>query len=227
MWIWLGSILILLLLALFVLICLSPFKFHIEARKLNGDENFRIEFIFLYGLIRKRYDIPKARIGNLKMAINVQDSDRAQDALSSNKKGSQTEEGSKGTGKTSPGLSKTFKELYRSVENFKQLCLALLRQVHITRLEWSTNIALGDAAHTATLSGALWGLKSTLVGFFSCFIQLRKSPSLFIVPVFDKPPFFLTELKMSGQIRIGRLLLKGIVLLVPILKVTVGKKKRR
>ncbi|MNP50215.1 hypothetical protein D3C76_1444640 [compost metagenome] len=92
-------------------------------------------------------------------------------------------------------------------------------------LEWSTNVGLDDAVHTATLTGALWGVKATLVGWLTGYIRLTKRPKLFVVPEFGGKPLFSTEIRCIAEIRCGYAIYAGLVLIVRVLKVKGGVKK--
>ncbi|MMZ63313.1 hypothetical protein D1872_255590 [compost metagenome] len=100
-----------------------------------------------------------------------------------------------------------------------------LKRVTIRSLDWSTHIALSDAAHTATLTGVLWGVKSVLVGFLSYHITLLQRPELVVVPVFGSRPLFTTELRCIAQIRCGYAIYAGLVLIVRVLQVKGGIRK--
>lgn len=221
MWIWLGVILILLLACIaLVLILLSPIKFRLVARKVNWNETVRIEVVTLYGLTRLRYEIPYIIFKNMKDGFKVEQ-----------KHASNLEKGEADSSAQDINKDKVrfwadkFYDLLRATRGLKQWMASTLRYVTFDKLDWSTNVALSNAAHTATLSGVLWGLKTTLIGWLSCYIRLRQRPRLFVVPVFDQPPQFVTEFECSGKIRLGRALYAGFVLIVRVLKVKGGFKK--
>ncbi|GAA0135595.1 hypothetical protein YSY43_24350 [Paenibacillus sp. YSY-4.3] len=221
MWIWLGVILILLLACIaLVLILLSPIKFRLVARKVNWNETVRFEVVTLYGLIRLRYEIPYIIFKNMKDGFKVEQNNT--NNLAKGQVDSSAQDINKGKVRFWAGQ---FYDLLRATRGLKQWMASTLKHISFDKLDWSTNVALPNAAHTATLSGALWGLKTTLIGWLSCYIRLRQMPRLFVVPVFDQPPQFVTEIECSGQIRLGRALYAGFVLIVRVLKVKGGFKK--
>lgn len=221
MWIWLGVILILLLVCIaVVLILLSPINFHLAARKLNHNETVKLEIVTLYGLIRLRYMIPYIIFKNLKDGFRVEQqhvNNLAQDQADNSEKDINKDK--------LRHWADQFYDLLGATRGLKKWMASTLKHISFHKLDWSTNVGLQDAAHTATLTGALWGLKTTLIGWLSCYIRLRQRPRLFVVPVFDKPPQFVTEIEMSGEIRLARALYAGFVLIARVLKVQGGFKK--
>nr|WP_269847281.1 DUF2953 domain-containing protein [Paenibacillus sonchi] len=78
-----------------------------------------------------------------------------------------------------------------------------LAHVQITKLDWSTDFSLGDAAYTATAAGAFWGLKWTLAGWLSRQVRLIKAPRMFVAPVFSDEMSFSTEAVCTGKLSMG------------------------
>ncbi len=72
-------------------------------------------------------------------------------------------------------------------------------------------IGIGDAAHTATITGVLWSVKGGLIALLSHYFRLKEMPALFITPNFQRPDI-QTHLKCMIQFRIGNAMLAGIKL---------------
>lgn len=221
MWIWLGVILILLLVFIaVVIILLSPIKFHLVVRKVNQNETVQLEVTLLYGLARLRYEIPYVIFKNMKDGFKVEQQS------ASNLLQGRTASSEQDINKDKVRFwTDQFYDLLQATKGLKKWMANTLKHISFNRLDWSTNVALSDAAYTATLSGALWGLKTTLIGWLSCYIRLKQRPRLFVVPVFGKPPLFATEMEIIGEIRCSRALYAGFVLMVRILKIKGGIKK--
>ncbi|AZK47135.1 DUF2953 domain-containing protein [Paenibacillus lentus] len=221
MWIWLGVILILLLVIIaVVIILLSPIKFHLVVRKVKQNEAVQLEVTMLYGVIRLRYEIPSIIFKNMKDGFKVEQQS------SSNLLKSRTASSEQDINKDKiRSWVDQFYDLLQATKGLKKWTASTLKHISFHRLDWSTNVALSDAAYTATLSGALWGLKTTLIGGLSCYIDLKQRPRLFVVPVFDKPPLFATEMEINGEIRCVRALHAGFVLIVRVLKIKGGFQK--
>lgn len=222
MWIWLGSILILLLLLLLLLllIFMSKIKITLMAKKVNGDETILIDVVLLFGLLTFHYRIPTIGLKNWQEGLWVE-SDRSDNLFSKHSSAGEQEVNKD----TLNRWKEEFKEILAATADLKVWLHRTLRRISLLNLEWSTNIALSDAAHTATLAGALWPLKTTLVGWLSYHLPLKQQPKLFVVPVFGSPPLFATELHCTAEIRCGYALYAGFILVVRVLKVKGGAKK--
>ncbi|MBQ4898524.1 DUF2953 domain-containing protein [Paenibacillus sp. Marseille-P2973] len=221
MWIWLGSILVLLLLVL-TLILLSKITFHIKLKKENKDETILIDVTLLFGLLTYHYRIPALGLNKLQDGLWVENNS------SDNFFKTHTSAGEQEIDKEKVNLwADQFRDMIRATRGLKKWLNTTLRRVTLVSMEWSTNVALTDAAHTATLTGALWALKTTLIGWLSYHISLRQRPKLFVVPVFGGSPLFSTELNCTAEIRLGNAVYAGMVLVVRVLKVKGGVKKWR
>ncbi|GIP52061.1 MULTISPECIES: DUF2953 domain-containing protein [Paenibacillus] len=221
MWIWLGSILVLLLLVL-TLILLSKITFHIKLKKENKDETIMIDVTLLFGLLTYHYRIPALGLNKLQDGLWVENNS------SDNFFKTHTSAGEQEIDKEKVNLwAEQFRDMIRATRGLKKWLNTTLRRVTLVSMEWSTNVALTDAAHTATLTGALWALKTTLIGWLSYHISLRQRPKLFVVPVFGGSPLFSTELNCTAEIRLGNAVYAGMVLVVRVLKVKGGVKKWR
>lgn len=221
MWIWLGSILVLLLLVL-TLILLSKITFHIKLKKENKDETILIDVTLLFGLLTYHYRIPALGLNKLQDGLWVENNS------SDNFFKTHTSAGEQEIDKEKVNLwAEQFRDMIRATRGLKKWLNTTLRRVTLVSMEWSTNVALTDAAHTATLTGALWALKTTLIGWLSYHISLRQRPKLFVVPVFGGSPLFSTELNCTAEIRLGNAVYAGMVLVVRVLKVKGGVKKWR
>lgn len=223
LWDWLGVILIALLVVLLLLLILvlrSTITIQMKARKSNQDEVIKIEAIMLLGIVHFHYTIPRMSLSNLGQGLQVEN-DHA-DNLFSGHTNSERQHINK---EKIDQWSEQAKQILRSTEGLLPWLKALLKKISFQQFDWSTNIALQDAAVTATLTGVLWAVKSTLVGWLSQYITLKQQPRLFVVPVFDSTPIFTTEFSCIAKIRCGHAIHAGLVLIVRVLKVKGGVRK--
>ncbi|GGH24787.1 DUF2953 domain-containing protein [Paenibacillus segetis] len=219
MWIWLGGILILLLLVI-VLLLMSNISIDLLVRKKNWDETILLNITLVYGLVRFHYEVPSIVFRNVKEGFNVEDnvvSNFFKGQTSSNEQDINEEKIKHWTNK--------YREILKAIFEFKKWFNQTLKRISFHKLDWSTNVALSDAAHTATLTGALWGIKTTLVGGLSHRVSLLQRPKLFVVPVFGCPPLFSTEIHCIAKIRCGYAIYAGLILIVRVLKVKGGVRK--
>ncbi|RTE10505.1 DUF2953 domain-containing protein, partial [Paenibacillus whitsoniae] len=82
-------------------------------------------------------------------------------------------------------------------------------------------VGLGDAPETAITTGAVWGIKSSLIGFGARYVQMTAKPMVNVVPLYNQKQF-ATELHMKGRIRMWWVLKAGIRLVVRAAKVKGG-----
>lgn len=115
--------------------------------------------------------------------------------------------------KSTRGLKKWFKET--------------VSHVKISKLDWSTDFSLGDAADTAIVSGAVWGLKWSIVGFISQWVKLKYNPRVFVKPVFQDEHSFSMEFVCEGKMSVSYAVYASMKLLLRVLRETGGISKWR
>ncbi|MNZ71972.1 hypothetical protein D3C78_903390 [compost metagenome] len=219
MWIWIGSILLLLLIVV-VLLLTSVITVSLRITKKNWDDSVIVDVKMLYGLIIFHYEVPAIVLKNLQEGVWIEKShnDNILKGHTSNEEQVINQE-------KVHEWTNEFREVLAATKGLKKWMRNTLKRMTIRSLDWSTNIALSDAAHTATLTGALWGVKSVIVGFLSYHINLLQRPKIFVVPIFGSRPLFTTEFCCIAQIRSGYAIYAGLVLIVRVLKVKGGIRK--
>jgi hypothetical protein len=99
-----------------------------------------------------------------------------------------------------------------------------LSRVHCVKLVWDSRIGLGDAAETAIVSGWLWGIKNTCLGYVFKYMDLATKPIFSVQPDFNKTKF-TTELDCIVKIRVGYAIFAAIVLIAKLLRIKGGSKR--
>lgn len=94
-----------------------------------------------------------------------------------------------------------------------------LARIQCMHVRWYTEIGTGDASSTAQLSGIIWGLKSTLLGFASHRVRFKTMPILDVTPHFNTS-VFRTELTFDVSARLS-------VMLAALLKLLWQKRRER
>lgn len=219
MWIWLGSSLFLLCLII-VLLLLSHIKLQFFAKKSNKNDMVTIDVTLLFGLISLHYKIPEIELKNLQEGLIFRGEN------SNNLNEGQTANHEQAINKHKiEQWADDFRTMLEATLGLRGWMKATLKHIKVTQLDWSTNIALSNAAHTATLTGFAWALKSTLIGFLSYRISLQQRPKLFVVPKFGSPPLFVSQLKCKARIRLGYALYASFVLIFRVLRENKGLRK--
>lgn len=214
MTLWLAVPLALLFLAI-VLLLSSSIVFHLRLSKRGKDDQVELDISLLFGLVKLHYELPSIVFDGIKRGVRVK-----------------LEESG-----VTPGMEKKQKDAEKQIDKevvenwldkFKKALMATkgmklwvkdtMSHVNITKLDWSTDFSLGDAAGTATAAGALWGLKWSIIGWASQWVKLKKKPRLFVVPVFEDHLGFATEMVCSGRIAVTHALYSGLRLVVRAVK---------
>jgi cell division protein FtsI/penicillin-binding protein 2 len=96
-----------------------------------------------------------------------------------------------------------------------------LSRIECTRLNWITRVGMGDATHTAIATGAVWGLKTSSLGFIMHLVQVKSKPLIQVVPQYTHVQFS-TDFNGAAGIRIIDILWSGIELVWRVMKIKGG-----
>lgn len=218
MWKWIGiAIIAIILLVLAVL--LSRIRLKLDIAKHDNDDRAHLEIRFLYGLIKVNYDIPAIMILNLEKGLFYRlDRDK-----NIHKTDASVDRGNIDTEKIKQFIHDV-RVLLKRTKALNHWIRHTLAHVTISKMEWSTNIGLADAAYTATSTGILWGLKATLVGYASSFVRMNCTPKLFVVPYWVDRLRFTTILTCEANVSLGYSIFSILVLAYRIWRVPGGLK---
>ena len=220
MWIWLGGILLLLLLSVWFILW-SKITFNLTIRKENHDDFIQLKVRLIYGLVMLKYEIPVIIFKNLKDGFEFQNDRSDNLPLHGHEKANKQNINKE----VVDHWTEVARSLLFSTKGLKKWLSSTLRHLTVHRLDWDTHISLSEADHTATLTGALWALKSVIVGWITYQISLKQPPRLSVVPIFGRPPSFYTEVRCIAEMRFGYAMYAGLVLIVRVLKVKGGVRK--
>ncbi|QUL52929.1 DUF2953 domain-containing protein [Paenibacillus tritici] len=219
MTLWLGIPLILLLLVilLLLLVLASSIHFHFRLCRLGKDDRIEFDIKAVFGLVKFHYEVPTLVFESLEQGIKVkvEKSGIAPVKLDSDKESQVDKE-------SVTEWLKNIRTALQATRGLKKWLKDTLSHVKITKLDWSTDFSLGDAAATATAVGALWGLKWTMIGWVSPFVRLLHNPRMFVAPVFRDEPSFATEAVCTGKLSAGYAMYAGLLLLRRVSKVEGG-----
>lgn len=217
MTLWLAIPLAVLLLAI-VLTLSSSIVFHFKLCKRDKNDRVVLDIAFLYGLFKLHYVLPSVVFEGITRGVKVK---LEESGIAPVMKKERDNEKHIDKEVVDTWLD-TFKKALAATKGLKKWFKDTLSHVRITKLDWSTDFSLGDAAGTATAAGALWGLKWSIIGWGSQWVRLKKKPRLFVVPVFEDDLSFATEMVCSGSFRMLHALSAGIRLAVRASKVKHG-----
>lgn len=214
LWLLIG---VLLLLAVAVLLLSSRIFFHLSLNRRGHDDQIVLDITALFGLVKFHYTLPALVFEGFKRGLHVKLEETGVAPVISAK----DEETNIDKEDVSEWIEYGKKAL-KATYGLRRWTAETMSHVQITKLDWSTNFSLGDAAGTATAAGALWGLKWTIIGWTSQWVKLMRKPRLFVVPVFEDTVEFSTEVDCKGRISAGYVLYAVLRLLVRALQADEG-----
>lgn len=208
LWITIPLALLLLVILLFLLVLTSSIHFHFRLCRLGKDDRIEFDIKAVFGLVKFHYELPKLVYESIEQGIKVklEKSGIAPVKLDNDKEGQIDKE-------SVTEWLRSIRSAMKATRGLRAWLIDTLSHVRITKLDWSTDFSLGDAADTATAAGALWGMKWTLVGWMSRFVRLKHSPRLFVAPVFRDEMSFATEAVCTGKLSAGFAFYAGLLLL--------------
>ncbi|NEU28277.1 DUF2953 domain-containing protein [Paenibacillus polymyxa] len=216
MWKWIGiAVIIVILIVLAIL--LSHIRLKLEIAKHDNDDRAHLEIRFLYGLIKMNYDIPALLITGLKKGILY----RLDRHKNIHKTDASVDSGNIDTEKIKRFIH-DIQVLLKGTKSLRRWMRHTLAHVTVSKMEWSTNISLADAAYTATSTGILWGLKTSLIGYTSSIVRMDCTPKVFVVPYWVDRLRFTTILNCEAQISLGYLIFSMLILAYRIWRVPGG-----
>lgn len=214
MWWWvIGVIIIIWIVILFSYVQLTTYLM----RK-GKDDLLQLDVKAIFGLVRFKIEVPVIIFKGLNEGL-----DYKAEAVLTNLK---NPVGNYNEALDQPKIKGHFqkaRELYNHVDNFPSWMNNILSHLQCVKLRWYTNLGIGDCASTAMLSGSLWGVKSSLIGFASTKISLQTMPELAVNPQYNQS-IFATEMQSVLKMRLFYLLWGSLNLFYRIFKVKGGLK---
>lgn len=216
MTLWLVIPLGLLVLAM-VLVLSSSIDFRIRCYKHGKNDLLELDVTTLFGLIKLHYELPRLVFKGLEQGVigkfketgtATKGVDTVKEEQFDKERIEHWRDNIQLAVKSTRGLKKWFKET--------------VSHVKISKLDWSTDFSLGDAADTAIASGAVWGLKWSIVGFISQWVKLKHNPRVFVKPVFQDEHSFSMEFVCEGKMSVSYAVYASLQLLLRVLRETGG-----
>ncbi|WP_335582593.1 DUF2953 domain-containing protein [Neobacillus drentensis] len=195
------------LLLLFMLILFTKLTILINYYHHNDNDDLKIKLKIWFGLIKYTINVPLIKVDDNSPSLVVK---------SKTKMGDSSEQSTKEEAKqiTTEDVDTYFtnaKKLLNHVIGLHRIVRMFFRKVTMKGLEWDTMIGLGDAAHTGTITGAIWAFKGSIIGLISHYIKLKEMPKITVTPHFQAA-VIQTKLTCIIQFRIGYAILAGLKL---------------
>jgi hypothetical protein len=189
---------------LFILIIFTKLTIQIDYFHHNDNDDLKLEFRIWFGLIKYKKHIPLIKIDENSPSIVVK--------TNSSKQQPKETSPAKNVKQIKPSdivtNIKNVREILTHVINLKVVVKKFLKKVSVKKVEWHTIVGVGDAAITGIVSGGLWAIKGSLIGFLSHSLKLREMPHLTVTPHFQQA-IIQTRITCIFQFRIGNAILAG------------------
>lgn len=202
-WIWAGGFFLLLV----VIVLSSPVVVNGFVRRIGNNDDAELSVKALFGLIQYRFKVPFMSMNGMALKVNEQVSASGAGLDTWKEFNDQIDKD-----KVVSALEK-YKQLLRLTRDLKGWARDTLSKVNLMEWRWSTSIGTGDAMWTAMATGAVWSVKTGIIGVLSQMVQLKNGPIMEVKPNFNQPAF-TTEWSCIAQIRFGYAILAGLQLLV-------------
>ncbi|KRF12153.1 DUF2953 domain-containing protein [Paenibacillus sp. Soil787] len=212
---WLGIVILFIIFAIVVFL-FSFIRGEFNFTRVKDNDTLSVEMRALFGLIRYRYVIPIIQFKSLTKGIMI-------------KSETVTKSSSELKDETKDHITKDkIINIYKEAKvalvhtlNFNDWMKQTLAKVECTDLKWITHIGVGDAPETAITSGAIWGIKSSLLGFSIRYVNLKAQPHIDVIPQYNEK-HFSTDFRFAGRIRVWFIVVAAIRLISRAAKVKGG-----
>ena len=193
---------------LIFIVCFSFIYLQVHIAKQPGMNAAFLEVKALFGVLRYRSEIPLKRLPSGKS-----------ETKSSKEKSGKAKIHKKMIGKYAKRTNGLL--VFKTIVSWLKRTLS---RVHCVKLTWDSHIGLGDAADTAFVTGLMWGMKSTCLGYLFNFMDMATKPIFSVHPEFNQTKF-TTEIDCIVKIRVGYAIFAAIVLIAKLLRIKGGSKR--
>ncbi|MGM0874910.1 MAG: DUF2953 domain-containing protein [Bacillota bacterium] len=199
-------VILLLLFLLLLLIIFTKLTVTLDLNHVGDNDRFKIKFRAWFGLLRYTIDIPLVKVDDDGPNLIVKQEQKAGSEKADNK-GNEKEE--KVTPEDLLNSLNDIKEIAQHIVGLKKIIRRFLKKIRIKKLDWHSQLGIGDAAHTGILTGAAWTIKGSVIGLMSQYMKLETRPVVTITPEFNQ---FCsrTKLQCIFHFRIGQAMFAGI-----------------
>lgn len=158
----------------------SHIRIEMIFKREQGNDRGEVMIRALGGLLRFRVKIPKVDWKGPDEGVEVKSELDSATTAMNKKKGFQIDE------RKIRKARKLYQESLERIIDLKEIMRKFLSKVTCEQLVWGTTVGTGEASETGVLTGVVWGVKTTLLGFFSGYIQWKQPPQLNVHPVFNR-----------------------------------------
>ncbi len=161
-----------------IILILFPFtsvRIHLIYRRKAERDHLEFRFRLFFGWIRFRVRVPSLQLRGAEMTVRSKEKGNVPGSGTRHQKSRITWRGIR-------KMRHKFAQLQQRIVQLNEVLLEtgrrFMSRVVCERLEWETFIGTGDAASTGIVTGIVWGVKYTLIGFAGSHIRWEKAPRL-------------------------------------------------
>lgn len=193
------------LILFFILILVMKVVVTIDLVHVGDNDHFKIKLRTLFGILKYTINIPIVKVDDDGPNVIYKKEEEAGEETNRNT--------DKKVDKITPDdiihNLKNIKELVEHVVGFHTIFRKFLKNIKIVSFKWHSQIGIGDAAHTAFITGLAWSLKGNIVGLVCSYMQMKTNPEIMICPAFNLV-CSKTKLTCIFHFRIGNAMFAGI-----------------
>ncbi|MDQ0231047.1 DUF2953 domain-containing protein [Metabacillus malikii] len=197
---------ILALILLLIILLFTKVTITIQLRHVGDDDRFKIKARAWFGILRYTIDIPFVKVDENGPNLIIKQKQK----VGKEKKNHKVKESKE---KVTPEESFHFfhdvKAIMEHIVGIHKIIRRFLKKVKVKKLEWHSQIGIGDAAHTGVLTGAVWSIKGGVIALIRQYMKVTITPVVSITPEFNQI-CSRTKLECMIQFRIGQAMLAGI-----------------
>ncbi|MGO4270780.1 DUF2953 domain-containing protein [Paenibacillus sp. TAF58] len=212
---WLGIVVLIIIFVAFVFL-FSFIRGEFNFTRVKDNDTLSVEMRALFGLIRYRFVIPIIQFKGFTQGILIKSEivSKSSSKLMDESKDHITKE------RILNAYHQAKEAIVHTLNLYDWMKLTLAK-VECTELKWITRVGVGDAPETAITTGAIWGIKSSLLGFSISYVKLMAKPRIDVIPQYNEK-HFSTDFRFAGRIRVWFMVVAGIRLFSRAAKVKGG-----
>ncbi|WP_332634415.1 DUF2953 domain-containing protein [Halalkalibacter flavus] len=197
------TIIISAIIILFTIIIFSRVKIYIDYRH-NQDDDLLDAKVTFWGMRIYTFSAPVIKIDDDTASLIVEEEQKIA--------GIESKKALPVTPELLQHYFRWLKDFLDHVVGLHKIVRKFLKKVRVNSFTWHTDIGVGDAAHTAQLAGAIWGVKGNIIGLVGNYMRMKFMPKLTIDPHFQAMVSH-TYLSCMFSFRIGHAIVAGLMLL--------------
>jgi Protein of unknown function (DUF2953) len=190
---------------LFLLLMISTLNVALNFVHRNDNSDIKIT-LRMYRIIKYTLHIPLVQVDTKDHAVKIKEETQAS-------MGQKKEKKKRKSFKQLKHQYIMFQKTLKHVQNFYRIIAQFLKKIKVSNVEWHSAIGLGEASSSAVAAGTVWGIKGIVLQLINTFFQLKGTPSISVVPVFQGM-HSETRLSCMVSFKIGH----AIVVMLKILK---------